>query len=175
MPKGSSPLTAAEVDLIRQWIIAVAREWPPDFRLKEPTVENFDWWSLRPLETHAPPTFEDSTARSWLKTPMDAFVLQTLQDHSLTPSPERDPRTLIRRVTFDLTGLPPTPEEIKAYMDDTASDAYERVVDRLLDSPHYGERWAGHWLDVVRYADTCGDHASQTERLAVPRLRHSGV
>jgi hypothetical protein len=155
MPKGSSPLTAAEVDLIRQWIVAGA-EWPPDFRLKEPTVENFDWWSLRPMETHTPPTFEDATARSWLKTPIDAFVLQTLQDHSLTPSPETDRRTLIRRVTFDLTGLPPTPEEIEAYMDDTTPDAYERVVDRLLDSPHYGERWARHWLDVVRYADTCG-------------------
>ncbi|MCA9008749.1 MAG: DUF1553 domain-containing protein [Planctomycetaceae bacterium] len=155
MPKDGRPLTAAEVDLLRQWIAAGA-VWPTDFRLSEPTVENFDWWSLRPLELPTPPVFEDATALSWLKTPIDAFVLQTLRDHALQPSPESDRLRLIRRVTFDLTGLPPTPEEIKAYIDDAEPNAYERVIDRLLDSPHYGERWARHWLDVVRYADTCG-------------------
>ena len=94
--------------------------------------------------------------RQWLRTPVDAFVLSKLREHRLEPSPEADRRTLIRRVTFDLIGLPPTPEEIDAFINDASPDAYEKVVDQLLVSPHYGERWARHWLDVVRYADTCG-------------------
>ena len=155
MPKDGSPLTDEEVGALRQWIAAGA-EWPPDFRLTEPKVEDFDWWSLRPLMAVQPPVFNDTAALNWIRTPVDAFVLSRLRDESLAPSQEADRRTLIRRVTFDLIGLPPTREEIDSFINDSSPDAYERVVNRLLMSPHYGERWARHWLDVVRYADTCG-------------------
>jgi len=155
MPKDSDPLTEADVDSLRQWIAAGA-EWPTDFLLAEPVVDDFDWWSLRPMASVLPPEFEDVVARQWIRTPIDAFVLSKLREHGLEPSAEADRMTLLRRVTFDLIGLPPTPEELTAFIDDASPDAYERVVERLLASPHYGERWARHWLDVIRYADTCG-------------------
>ena len=155
MPKDADPLTDEEVASLRQWI-AEGAGWPDAFRLTEPAVDNFDWWSLRPIAPIEPPVFDDDAARQWLRTPVDAFVLSKLREHALEPSPEADRRTLIRRVTFDLTGLPPAPDDIDAFQNDSSPEAYERVVDRLLASPHYGERWARHWLDVVRYADTCG-------------------
>ena len=155
MPKDADPLSDNEAETLREWISAGA-EWPKDFRLTEPVVDNFDWWSLRPIVRPATPKFTDETALRWIRTPIDAFVLSKLREHGLQPSAETDRRTLIRRVTFDLIGLPPTPEEIAAFANDPSTEAYEKVVDRLLASPHYGERWARHWLDVVRYADTCG-------------------
>ena len=155
MPKDADPLTDEEIATLRQWI-AEGATWPEALSLTEPVVDNFDWWSLRPITPTQPPKFEDDAARMWVRTPVDAFVLSKLREHSLEPSTEADRRILIRRVTFDLVGLPPAPDEIDAFLNDTSPDAYERVVDRLLASPHYGERWARHWLDVVRYADTCG-------------------
>jgi hypothetical protein len=155
MPKDGSPLSDDAVDVLRQWIAAGA-VWPKDFRLTEPVVDDFDWWSLRPLVSEQPPVFHDAAANGWIRTPIDAFVLSKLREQSLDPSPEADRRTLIRRLTYDLIGLPPTPEEIDSFTSDSSPDAYEHVVERLLASPHYGERWARHWLDVVRYADTCG-------------------
>ena len=155
MPKDGGPLTDDEVAALRQWI-AEGAAWPETFRLTEPVVDNFDWWSLRPIIPIQPPVLDDDAARRWLRTPVDAFVLSKLREHALEPSPEADRHTLIRRVTFDLIGLPPAPEDIDAFLNDSSPDAYERVVDRLLASPRYGERWARHWLDVVRYADTCG-------------------
>ena len=155
MPKDGSPLTTDEVSALRQWI-AEGAKWPETLSLKEPVVDDFDWWSLRPLAAIQPPVFDDDAAIRWLRTPVDAFVLSKLRESTLEPSPEADRSTLIRRVTFDLIGLPPTPEEIGHFIQDSSPDAYEKVVDRLLASPHYGERWARHWLDVVRYADTCG-------------------
>jgi len=92
----------------------------------------------------------------WVRNPIDAFVLARLEENGLTPSPEADRRTLIRRLSFDLLGLPPTPEQVRDFLADTAPAAYERLVDGLLASPHYGERWARHWLDLARYADTSG-------------------
>src|SRR5205085_10355869 len=92
----------------------------------------------------------------WPRTPIDHFVLARLEAKGLRPSPAADRHTLIRRVTFDLIGLPPTPEEIAAFEADRSPDAWEKVVDRLLASPHYGERWGRHWLDLARYADTKG-------------------
>jgi len=112
-----------------------------------------DLWSLR---RPARPQIPHVKQSDWLKNPIDNFVLDRLEQKNLRPSAETDRRTLIRRVTFDLTGLPPTPEEVRAFEQDTAGDAYERLVDRLLASPRYGEHWARHWLDVVRYADTNG-------------------
>ncbi len=155
MPKDADPLSATEVGTLREWIAAGAA-WPKDFRLAEPVVDNFDWWSLRPIVRPATPEFSDDAAQKWIRTPIDAFVLRKLREHELQPSTETDRRTLLRRVTFDLIGLPPTPEEISAFVNDQSTDAYDKVVDRLFASPHYGERWARHWLDVVRYADTCG-------------------
>ena len=93
---------------------------------------------------------------AWVASPIDAFILDRLEDKGLAPSPPADRRTLLRRVTFDLTGLPPTPEEVEAFEADASPDAFEKVVDRLLASPRYGERWGRHWLDVARYADTKG-------------------
>ena len=93
---------------------------------------------------------------NWARNPIDRFIQATLAKHGLSPAPEADRRTLIRRLSFDLTGLPPARDEVAAFLADPAPDAYERLVDRLLASPRYGERWARHWLDLVRYAETAG-------------------
>jgi hypothetical protein len=111
------------------------------------------WWSLRPLRKILPPPVKNA---GWPRTPVDHFILAKLEEKNLQPSPEADQRTLLRRVTFDLAGLPPTPEEIQDFLGDNSPEAYTKVVDRLLSSPRYGERWARHWLDVVHYADTHG-------------------
>jgi mono/diheme cytochrome c family protein len=111
-------------------------------------------WSLRPVKDPPVPRVKGT---SWVRTPVDAFILARLEAAGVVPAPHADPRTLLRRVTFDLTGLPPTPAEMDAFLADLSPEALERVVDRLLASPRYGERWGRHWLDVVRYADTCGN------------------
>ncbi|MBY0504962.1 MAG: DUF1549 and DUF1553 domain-containing protein [Bryobacteraceae bacterium] len=113
-------------------------------------------WAFQPVKDPAPPTFTDAAAQSWIRTPVDAFVLAKLRDAKLTPAPEADRATLIRRVTYDLTGLPPTPEEIAAFVADRSPKAYENLIERLLASPRYGEQWARHWLDVVRFAESDG-------------------
>ena len=111
-----------------------------------------DWWSLKPIARPAIP----QPQTKWARNAVDDFVLTRMRNEGLTPSPEAERATLIRRVTFDLTGLPPTPQEIQSFLSDPSPDAYEKRVDRLLDSPRYGERWARHWLDVVHYGDTHG-------------------
>jgi len=161
MPKDADPLSAEEVRLIRDWIRAGA-VWPEGLRLEEAQVNDFDWWSFKPVQRTDVPFSDDP----WVRTPIDAFILQRLQDEGLTHAAEADRRTLIRRLSFDLIGLPPTPEETQAFVRDPDPQAYERLVDRLLDSKHYGERWARHWLDVVKYADTCGYDKD--------KLRHNG-
>ena len=113
-------------------------------------------WAFRPRSNPPLPKLADVEGRAWIRTSVDAFILEQLQKNGLRPAPEADRATLIRRLSFDLTGLPPTPSAIAAFVDDPAPDAYERLVDRLLASPHYGERWAQHWLDVVRYAESDG-------------------
>ena len=156
MPKNDTPLTEKELSAIREWIAAGA-EWPDNFRIEEPVVDNYDWWSLKPVQRLPVPQFSaNSSDAEWLRNPIDAFVRARTQEHKLQHSGEADRKTLIRRLTFDLIGLPPTPAEIDQFVNSTDPLAYERLVDRLLNSPHYGERWARHWLDVVKYADTCG-------------------
>jgi hypothetical protein len=113
-------------------------------------------WSLRPRSRPAVPQFGDPARRDWVRTPVDAFILDRLSRAGLHPATEADRPTLVRRLCFDLTGLPPTPEEVAAFVNDPAPDAYERLVERLLASPRYGERWGRHWLDVVRFAETEG-------------------
>jgi hypothetical protein len=112
-----------------------------------------DHWAFRPVRRSAVPAVKDA---AWPRTSVDRFLLAKLEEKGLTPSPPADRRTLIRRATFDLLGLPPTPEEVAAFEADPSPDAWERLIDRLLASPHYGERWGRHWLDVSRFADTKG-------------------
>jgi mono/diheme cytochrome c family protein len=153
MPKEGPKLTAAQVAALRQWVEAGA-PWPDGVTLAaQERPPQGDWWSLRPLARPAVPAVKD---RARVVTPIDAFVLAKLEAKGLRPSPPADRATLIRRVTFDLHGLPPTPEEIDAFVNDREPLAYERLIDRLLASPHYGERWVRHWLDVVHYGDTHG-------------------
>ena len=154
MPKDGTPLTAAEAKVLHDWIAAGAK-WPASVTLSQPAVTSFDWWSFQPIRNPPIPDVQTDTA-SWLTSPIDRFVLDRLQKKGMQPSDRADRRTLIRRVTYDLTGLPPTPAQVEAFVNDKAPNAWAKLIDRLLDAPQYGERWARHWLDVVKYADTCG-------------------
>ena len=113
-------------------------------------------WAFKPRAHPDIPKFDAAEDQNWVTNPVDAFILARLKKESLAPSPAADRRTLIRRVYFDLTGLPPTPAEINAFVNDRSRDAYPKLIDRLLASPHYGERWGQHWLDVVRFAESDG-------------------
>ena len=145
MPPEGEPLTADEVAAIRRWIDAGA-VWPES--ASAPVADPRDWWSLRPIAKPTPPA---ATAN-----PIDAFVRARLASEGLAMAPAADARTLLRRVSFDLIGLPPTPEEVDAYLADPDPAKHQKLVDRLLASPRHGERWARHWLDVAHYADTHG-------------------
>lgn len=113
-------------------------------------------WALQKRSTPAVPSFTAAASKAWVKNAVDAFVLEKLQKAGLKPSPPADRTTLVRRIYFDMTGLPPTPAEVTAFVEDKSPDAYSKLVEKLLASPHYGERWGQHWLDVVRYAETDG-------------------
>ncbi len=123
------------------------------------TVAQRNFWSLQPVKKQVVPAVKD---KAWVKTPIDAFVLAKLEENELKPNPPADRLTLLRRATIDITGLPPTQEEIQQFVNDKSPNAWEKVVDRLLASQAYGERWARHWLDVVRYADSNGFKADET-------------
>ena len=114
------------------------------------------FWAFQPRAEVSAPQFTEQIDSDWVQSPVDAFLLERMKEDGLRPAPQADRATLIRRVYFDLWGLPPSPEEVAAFVADEAPDAWEKVVDRLLASPHYGERWGQHWLDVVRYAETEG-------------------
>jgi hypothetical protein len=122
-------------------------------RASAPTGQNRDFWSFRRLGAVTPPAVRDST---WVRTPIDRFVLAALEKRGLAPNSPADRRVLIRRLFFDLIGLPPSPEEVEAFVQDPSPDAYEHQVDHLLASPHVGERWARHWMDVARFAESHG-------------------
>jgi mono/diheme cytochrome c family protein len=151
MPQNGAKLADAQIALLADWIKAGA---PYDRTLGK--GDDTVWWSLRPVTRPAPPQIADARYADWQRNPIDRFVLAKLLEKGLKPSPPADRRTLIRRLTFDLHGLPPTPEEIDAFLRDASPQAYERLVDRLLTSPRYGERWARHWMDVVHFAETHG-------------------
>ncbi|HEX5272106.1 MAG TPA: PSD1 and planctomycete cytochrome C domain-containing protein [Gemmataceae bacterium] len=140
-PKSGKKLTPAQIDLLRKWIDAGA-----------PWSEH---WAFVPPKRPALPKVKDA---AWAREPIDRFILARLEAEGLKPSPEADRVTLLRRVTFDLTGLPPTPAEVDAFLKDRSPDAYEKVVDRLLESTRYGEHMARYWLDSARYGDTHGLH-----------------
>jgi hypothetical protein len=145
------PLSDSEQKLLKEWIESGAK-WGSDpidpFRFTTSVRAGRDWWALQPIKRPTPPKASAN--------PIDAFIIAKLSDKGLSLSPEADRRTLVRRVYFDLIGLPPTPEEVASFVNDKDANAYEKLVDKLLASPHYGERWARHWLDVVRYGETDG-------------------
>ncbi|MDE0914840.1 MAG: DUF1553 domain-containing protein [Planctomycetota bacterium] len=148
MPKGGESLSEEEIEILRNWIEA-GGSWV------EGMVTTKNWWSLKPLGTPQPPTVPLQW-QNWVRQPLDAFIINTLHAQGLEPSAEAGRRTLLRRLHFDLVGLPPAPERIEAFLEDGGPDAYAREVEYLLSSPRYGERWARHWLDIVHYADTHG-------------------
>ena len=147
MPPGKTPLTPAEIETLRAWIDSGARMETSTAR-PEPS-----WWSFRKPVRSALPAVKNA---AWVRNPIDAFVLAKLEQQGLKPAAEADRRTLARRAYFDLHGLPPTPEQVDAFINDQSPDAYEKLIDKLLESPRYGERWGRYWLDLVRYADTSG-------------------
>jgi hypothetical protein len=151
-----SPLAINEKAALRDWIAGGA-EWGTDpidpYRVTTSRRAGRDWWSLQPVRRPALPRVR---ATEWAKTPIDRFVLQKLEASALAPAREATRRQLIRRLSFDLTGLPPTPEEVSAFLTNDSADAYERLVDRYLASPQYGVRWARWWLDLARYGESNG-------------------
>ena len=162
-PDRKKLLTAAEVAILKAWIDQGA-SWPDDGS----TIANSaDWWSLKPIRKPTLPKLSDAD-KAWVRTPIDAFIVAKLREKGLKPSPEADRRTLIRRATFDLIGLPPTFEDVEAFANDPDPLAYEKLIDRLLASPRYGERWARHWLDVVHYGETHGYDKDQPRPNAWP-------
>jgi hypothetical protein len=161
MPPKDKKLSDEEIANLTAWVKMGA----PDPRVA--TVAQKEWkdsgknhWAWQKLTKPAVPEVQDA---SWPKTPVDNFILAKLEEKDLKPNPPADKRTLIRRATFDLIGLPPTSEEVEDFIKDESPDAFAKVVDRLLASPHYGERWGRHWLDVARYSDTKGQVRRQRE------------
>ncbi|MFK8111110.1 MAG: DUF1553 domain-containing protein [Rubripirellula sp.] len=142
MPLEGAPLSNEQVELVRRWI-AEGAQWPEDIVVRELPKADSTWWSLQPLQASP-----DAN--------IDEFIQHQLEVSELSMNPIADRRTLIRRATFDLHGLPPTPSEVEAFVNDPDSRAFEKLVDRLLASPHYGERWGRHWLDVVRFGESIG-------------------
>ncbi|HKQ72084.1 MAG TPA: PSD1 and planctomycete cytochrome C domain-containing protein [Blastocatellia bacterium] len=154
MPMGGAPLKPAEIALIGKWIDQGAN-WSGGERSAIPASQSAiprHWAYIKPVR----PAAERVENQAWVRNPIDAFVLARLEKEGLSPSPEADKATLIRRLYLDLIGLPPSVKEIDEYLADTSPDAYEKAVDRLLSSQHYGERWARPWLDLARYADSNG-------------------
>ena len=160
MPPRGERLSDEQVGILRAWI-----DQGPKWPARQPTEGSTEpgdaakrppesiHWSYRPVERPVAPTVRD---HAWIRSPLDAFVLRGLEDREISPSPEAPRHVLLRRLSLDLTGLPPTPEEIEAFVNDDRLDAYERIVDRLLNSVHFGEQWGRRWLDLARYADSDG-------------------
>ncbi len=154
-----------EIEAITAWVkmgapwpgaapAAAAKTWPKNSSVRSFTDDEKQFWAFQPMRDFAPPQVKNS---AWAKSPIDNFILAKLEEKGLQPAPAADKLTLLRRATFDLTGLPPTVKEMNDFLADTAPDAFKKVVERLLASPRYGERWGRHWLDVARYADSTGN------------------
>ncbi|MBI5758895.1 MAG: PSD1 domain-containing protein [Planctomycetales bacterium] len=159
-PPEEEALDKKQIDVLRRWVAAgaptkAAKEEPLEVADADDTVRDEDrqYWAFQPP---ARPVVPSVKSVDRVRTPVDSFVLAKLESQGLTFNPDAPPRVLLRRITFDLIGLPPTPEQLDKFLADTRPDAYERVVDELLASPQYGERWARHWLDVAGYADSDG-------------------
>lgn len=189
-PKAVRPVTEEELQTIRQWIALGAPRSPAEYYEppsgpdRQVTEKDRQFWAYRPIQRPQVPlqpikdttpsvafTVGDADERTAMLSPIDAFILEKLSQLGLSFSPEADRRTLARRVWLDLTGLPPSPEELEDFLGDTRTDAYERLVDRLLDSRHYGERWGGFWLDAAGYAESEGRTRKYTPRKHTWRYR----
>jgi mono/diheme cytochrome c family protein len=157
MPMGGAPLKPAQIELIRKWIDQGA-EWPENPQSPLSSGRNSQsaipqhWAYIKPVRPELPQVKN----AAWARNPIDRFILARLEKEGLAPSPETSKETLIRRLYLDLIGLPPSPKEVDQFLADASPDAYEKLVDQLLASPHYGERWAWPWLDLARYADSNG-------------------
>jgi hypothetical protein len=147
----TAPLPESEQQIVRQWIESGA----PWTGVLSERRAGLDWWALKPLLIREPPA-SAGIPDAWSKSPLDAWIYAKLKESGLAPSPPADKAALARRASYDVTGLPPTPKEIDEFVNDRRPDAYERMIDRLLASPRYGEHWARHWLDVVRFAESEG-------------------
>jgi hypothetical protein len=168
------PIEPGEIDVLARWVAAGAPEAAaePDAATTRPdplvTERDRDFWAFRPPRSVAVPAVRHA---GQVRNPIDAFILQKLEPKGLTLSPEADRLTLLRRASFDLTGLPPEPEEARAFLADPSADAYEKVIDRLLASPRYGERWGRYWLDLAGYADSEGKREQDLPRPHAWRYR----
>lgn len=155
MPQEGPPLSEEQVELIRSWIKQGA-VWPEETIVKAKPKADRSWWSLQPLTFSEPPEANGHAEFQHWRSPIDCYLAMKLHEANLTPNKQADRRSLIRRLSYDLTGLPPTPKEIEDFETDKGENAYEKVVDRLLASPRYGERWGRHWLDIVRFGESTG-------------------
>jgi len=174
MPKGEKKLAPEQLALIEAWIKAGAQtardepaELPKGFHITE---EERHFWAFQPVQRPEIPRVAGGDS-SRIRNPVDSFLLAKLREHGLGFAPEAGKRTLIRRASFDLVGLPPTPEEVEAFLADESDDAYDKLVDRLLGSERYGERWGRHWLDVAGYADSNGHVEADSPRPQAWRYR----
>lgn len=154
MPPEGKPLETEQLTTLRRWVASGA-DWPRH-------------WAYRPLARPAVPQLDSPQLREWAETPIDRFVARRLSERSLSPSPEADRRTLLRRASFDLLGLPPTPEQLQQFIADGRPEAWQRAVDRMLADPRYGERWARHWMDLVHFAETHGHDQDRPREHAWP-------
>jgi hypothetical protein len=166
-PEGKKPLSSAEIALLRAWIEQGAK-WPRDAGGSAAQGGTTTHWAFLPIKRPAAPRVRGP---GWVRQDLDRFILARLEAEGIAPSPEADRATLIRRLSLDLLGLPPSPREVDEFLRDPRPDAYEQLVDRLLSSPHYGERWGRHWLDAARYADSDG-YEKDTGRPHAWRWRH---
>ena len=162
-PDEADRLSLDEIQLLQSWIDEGAR-WPGPEGAEEDEATTSDHWSFQPVGNVQPPAIE----HAWVANDIDAFVLQMLQEHSLTPNPQATRAELIRRIYLDMLGLPPAPEEVQAFVSDRDPQAYGRLVEKILDSPHYGERWSRYWLDLVRFAETNGYETNRERPNAWP-------
>lgn len=168
MPPGDDPakkVPPAEIEVIARWIASgtMTARAEPDVLTDADliTEEERSWWSFQPVRSPEPPMTQNQES---VRTPIDAFVLSRLESHGFRLAPDADRVTLIRRAYFDLIGMPPSPEAVQAFVEDTTDQAYERLIDELLASPDYGDRWARHWLDIAGYADSEGYTIDDVER-----------
>ena len=179
MPPKGEKLSDAQIAVLTEWVKMGA----PDPREKGRAADKLtgltdtarNHWAYQPVVKPTLPTMPTPKAQEWCRTadgqhlnPVDLFILQKLQSKQMTPAPDATKETLLRRATYDLIGLPPTPQEIEAFLKDTSPRAFEKVVDRLLASPHYGERWGRFWLDTARYSDTGGDRNNKVTEYRYP-------
>ena len=156
-----TPLTNDQISLIRHWIDGGA-PWPDEFAGNADAKRTTDHWSFQPVRDLDPP----STDEPWVRNAIDRFILAKLREKSLSPSAPADRITLIRRIYLDVHGLPPTPNQVAAFKADKSGQAYETLIERVLESPHYGERWARHWLDVARFGESTGFEVNRDRETA---------